>query len=101
MMTTSPAITLIPLNPEDHVAALQAVYTATPAYWAMYNWPSAPATQAEHDLRTAAETPGRTLLGLVRRRQTKEPAASGELIGLLDFRLHWPGQYVVSIGMVM
>jgi len=26
---------------------------------------------------------------------------AGELIGLIDFRLHWPAQQTVSIGMVM
>jgi RimJ/RimL family protein N-acetyltransferase len=98
---SAPVISLIPLTLEDHVAALQGLYAATPGYWAFYNWPSAPPTQAEHDLRAAAETPGRTLLGMVRRRQTKEPTPSGELIGLVDFRLHWPGQQVVYLGMMM
>ncbi|RIK43981.1 MAG: hypothetical protein DCC55_03885 [Chloroflexi bacterium] len=97
---TEPNISLVPLSLEYHVAALQAVYVATPGYWALYNWPSAPPNQAAHDLRAAAETPGRTILGMVRRLQA-EDAAAGELIGLIDFRLHWPGQHVVYIGMVM
>lgn len=96
-----PQISLVPLSLEHHVAALQAVYAATPHYWAHYNWPSAPPNQAAHDLRAAAETPGRTILGMVRRLQAVDAAAGGELIGLIDFRLHWPGQHIAYIGMVM
>lgn len=96
-----PHLSLVPLSLEHHVAALQAVYAATPHYWALYNWPSVPPNQALHDLRAAAETPGRTILGMVRRLQAEDATAGGELIGLVDFRLHWPGQSVVYIGMVM
>jgi RimJ/RimL family protein N-acetyltransferase len=96
-----PHLSLMPLSLEYHTAALQAVYAATPHYWAFYNWPSAPPNQAAHDLRAAAETPGRTILGMVRRLQAEDAAAGGELIGLVDFRLHWPGQFVAYIGMVM
>lgn len=96
-------VSLAPLSPEWHVDALQQVYLATPGYWAMYNLLTAPAGQAENDLRTAAETPGRTIVGIVRRVEEDETvnAAGVELIGLIDFRLHWPNEQVVSIGMVM
>ena len=69
----------------------------------MYNLLTAPAGQAESDLRTAAETPGRTLVGIVRRVEDGEATGAGgvELIGLIDFRLHWPNEQVVSIGMIM
>ncbi|HMN27618.1 MAG TPA: GNAT family N-acetyltransferase [Caldilineaceae bacterium] len=96
----TPTISLLPLSPEHHSAALQGLYQATPGYWALFQWSGAPLTQAEHDLRTAAETPGRTLMGIVRPLPAEEPGGA-ELIGLVDFRLHWPGQYVVYIGRVM
>ena len=110
-MNLPPTISLVPLSLEWHIDALQQVYWATPGYWAMYNFPAVPAGQAEHDLRTATTMPGRTLLGIVQRlavpdqalaaSDTTPPAAHGELIGLLDFRLHWPAEHVVSIGMLM
>lgn len=96
-------ISLVPLSLAWHVDALQQLYRATPAYWAMYSFPTAPAGQAENDLRTAAETPGRTLLGIVQRTadSPEESTGAGELIGLIDLRLHWPDPQVVSLGMVM
>jgi RimJ/RimL family protein N-acetyltransferase len=97
----TPTISLVPLSPEHHIAALQGLYQATPGYWAFYQWPAAPLGQGEHDLRAAAETPGRTLMGIVRPLPADDPAGGAELIGLVDFRLHWPGQYVVHIGKVM
>lgn len=102
-MSTPVTISLAPLSLEWHVDALQQVYRATPGYWAMYNLLTAPAGQAESDLRTAAETPGRTLMGIVRRVEDDQTAgaASVELIGLIDFRLHWPNEQVAAIGMVM
>ncbi len=94
-------LSLLPLSLEHHRAALQGVYAATPAYWDLYNWPSAPPNQAEHDLAAAAETPGRTLLGIARRLDADDPQVGAELIGVIDFRLHWPGQQIASIGMFM
>jgi len=106
-MTLPASVSLVPLSLDWHVDALQQLYRATPDYWAMYNFPAAPTGQAEHDLRTAAETPGRTLLGIVRRvdvtaeevESTTAPAP--ELVGLVDFRLHWPNAQIVYLGMVM
>ena len=94
-------ITLLPLDPALHEAALQAVYAATPGYWALYNLPGCPPDQAAQDLRAAAETQGRYLLGIVQRVVAVDPAAGAELIGLLDFRLYWPEEQVATIGMLM
>jgi RimJ/RimL family protein N-acetyltransferase len=42
------------------------------------------------------------MMGIVCRVEAHEGASAGvELIGLIDFRLHWPNEQVVSIGMVM
>jgi len=115
------SISLVPLSLDLHVAALQELYRATPSYWARYNFPAAPAGQAENDLRTAATMPGRTLMGIVQPLQVplarvaapalpagasseqhdSERGAAGELLGLLDFRLHWPAPRTVYLGMVM
>ena len=95
-------ISLVPLTLDLHVAALQQLYRALPAYWALYNFPAAPAGQAENDLRAAAETPGRSLMGMEQPLSVgATTGAAGELIGLFDFRLHWPAPQTVSIGMVM
>jgi RimJ/RimL family protein N-acetyltransferase len=97
---TSP-ITLLPLSPEYHVDALQAVYRATPGYWQMYNLPSSPAGQAARDLQAATETPGRYLLGIVQRLVADDPTAGAELIGLVDLRLDWPAEQVATLGLIM
>lgn len=94
-------ISLLPLSIELHGAALQAVYAATPGYWQLYNLPSSPANQAERDLRAGVETPGRYMLGIVRRLVADDASAGAELIGLVDFRLDWPEPAVVYLGMVM
>lgn len=105
-MSLPSTISLAPLSIEWHVAALQQVYWATPGYWSLFNFATVPPGQAEHDLRTAAETPGRTLLGIVRRSEAADDLETSlpggvELIGVIDFRLHWPNEQVVSIGMMM
>ncbi len=94
-------ISLLPLDPNLHTAALQSVYAATPGYWALYNLPGCPPDQAAQDLRAAAGTEGRYLLGIVQRVDPDDPAAGAELIGLLDFRLRWPGEQMAYIGMLM
>lgn len=99
-MTPVP-ISLAPLILQHHVQALQALYEAAPGYWTLYEWPNAPAQQAEEDLRAAAATPGRTIMGILRRLQASNAAAGAELIGMIDFRLHWPGDRVVYIGMML
>jgi len=100
-MSVQPTISLIPLSLEWHSDALQQLYWATPGYWAMYNFSTPPAGQADHDLRAAAETPGRTLLGIVRPVEEATDAARGELVGMIDFRLHWPEEGIVYLGLVM
>src|SRR5215203_718949 len=88
--TTAPMISLLPLNSADHAEALQAVYRATPQYWQMYHLPSSPAGQAERDLEAATATPGRTLMGILRRVDEGDPALGVEMVGVIDFRLEWP-----------
>ena len=94
-------ISLLPLSLEYHVAALQTVYAATPSYWQMYNRPNSPADQAERDLRAMAETPGRYLLGIVCRVVADDASAGATLIGIMDFRLHWPAPDEVYVGLLM
>ncbi len=102
-MSLSSTISLVPLSIEWHTDALQQVYWATPGYWEMYNFLAVPAGQAAYDLRAAATMPGRTLLGIVQplAADSAEGSAGSELIGLLDFRLHWPDEQIASIGMMM
>jgi RimJ/RimL family protein N-acetyltransferase len=97
----TPVVSLFPLNLADHVDALQAVYRATPHYWQLYHLPGSPAGQAGRDLAAAAETPGRSLMGIARRVVEDDPAAGVEMVGVVDFRLHWPEPAVVYLGMVM
>lgn len=100
-MKASTPVSLLPLTLELHGAALQALYRATPGYWALYGLDGPSPNQAEHDLRSAAATPGRTLMGIVRRVQADIPDAGAELIGLIDFRQHWPGQSVAYVGLFL
>jgi len=94
-------ISLLPLSLEHHTAALQALYIATPSYWQMYKQATSPPGQAAADLRAVAATPGRAMLGIVRRLVDDDASAGAELIGVLDYRLHWPDEQVVYIGMLM
>lgn len=108
-------ITLLPLSPALHVGALQHLYRATPGYWQLYQHATVPPGQAARDMRNATETPGRYMMGVVQPTATstavalqtngtedaREPDKSGELIGLVDFRLDWPEPSVAYLGMVM
>jgi ribosomal protein S18 acetylase RimI-like enzyme len=118
-------IALMPLSPALHVGALQHLYRATPSYWQRHQYTNVPAGQAANDMRSATETPGRYLMGVVQPSSTSKSTASestvdvdaqpikpdnsdsapgktgGELIGLVDFRLDWPEAGVVYVGMVM
>lgn len=100
---SAPTVSLLPLNATDHAEALQAVYRATPGYWEMYHLPGSPAGQAQRDLEAATATPGRTLMGIVRHLPADEAQgeAGVEMVGMVDFRLHWPDPEVVYLGMVM
>jgi GNAT superfamily N-acetyltransferase len=97
----TPVVSLFPLGPGEHADALQAVYRATPHYWQLYHLPSSPAGQAARDLAAATETPGRSLLGIVRRVVADDAAAGVEMVGVVDFRLHWPSPAVVYVAMIM
>lgn len=97
----STPISLSPLTSADHSQALQEVYANTPGYWHMYNLPSPAADQARRDLKDAAETPDRTLMGIVGRINPLDPQSGGQLIGLLDFRMGWPQPDLAYLGMVM
>jgi RimJ/RimL family protein N-acetyltransferase len=94
-------ISLLPLDAEYHAAALQAVYTATPGYWQMYGLAGPPPDQAQQDLTASNETPGRYLVGIVKRMDEHDVAEGAELIGLVDFRLDWPDEGVATVGMLM
>jgi RimJ/RimL family protein N-acetyltransferase len=97
----TPSISLLPLTAEDHAEALQQVYRMTPGYWQMAGLPGSPAGQAARDLAAAAETPGRHLLGIVRPVESGDPTGGVEMVGVVDFRLHWPQPQTVYIGLVM
>lgn len=94
-------ITLMPLDPTLHVAALQALYAATPGYWHLYKIDAPPPNYAAEELAAAQTEPGRSLLGILRRSDRSDPEAGAELIGLLDFRLHWPEESVAYIGRLL
>ncbi|MBK8045695.1 MAG: GNAT family N-acetyltransferase [Anaerolineales bacterium] len=99
--TLSLSVSLLPLDATVHATALQAVYAATPAYWGLYNLPGAAPDQAIRDLQAAQETPGRFLMGIVQRIDPGNAEAGAELIGMIDFRLQWPAEKTVYIGMIM
>jgi RimJ/RimL family protein N-acetyltransferase len=67
----------------------------------MYHLASSPTGQAQRDLAAAASTPGRTLMGIVRRIDANDPVAGVEMVGMVDFRMHWPDPDVVYVGMIM
>ncbi|NJN81234.1 MAG: GNAT family N-acetyltransferase [Caldilineaceae bacterium] len=80
---------------------MQEVYQATPGYWAMYELTGAPAGQARRDLEAAAATPGRSILGIVRRLVRDEPQAGMEMVGVVDLRLQWPDEQIAYVSMIM
>lgn len=94
-------ISLLPLSSDLHGDALQEVYANAPSYWAMYNLVAVPAGQGLRDLQEAETTPGRTMMGIVKPVTDGNPAAGGEMIGLVDFRLHWPQARMAYIGMIL
>ena len=94
-------ISLIPMDWELHVDALQGLYAVTPGYWALYDLSGCPPGQAALDLQAVKETPGRMMLGIVRRVDAADPEAGAELIGAVDFRLYWPDETTAYIGMLM
>lgn len=95
------AVSLLPLSLEHHVAALQQVYRLTPGYWKMYHLPAAPADQGEQDLKAMEAEPGRYGMGILLPNEPNDPEAGAQLVGVIDFRLHWPGENVAYLGMLM
>jgi len=100
-MTMPVLITLMPLDAELHVDALQAVYAATPSYWQMYKMEDPPPNHAAEQLAAAQEEPSRSLLGILRRVDANDPEAGAELIGVLDFRLQWPEDGAAYVGQLL
>lgn len=94
-------ISLIPLSSEYHTGALQQVYRGARDYWAMYDLAGAPYGQAALDLKAAGETLGRNMMGIVRPVREDDETERVEMIGVIDFRTHWPDENVAYIGMVM
>lgn len=94
-------ISLIPLESDYHVESLQRVYELTPDYWEMYRLLAAPAGQAQRDLQSIQAESGRYGLGILLPNQAGNPAAGATLIGLIDFRLHWPESGLAYVGMLM
>ena len=99
-------ITLIPLIVEhfpidQYAGALQQVYEKSPGYWRMYNLPGAPTGQALRNLHDAAAVEGRTMLGIAQRLDRLDVQAGAALIGVVDFRLHWPSERMAYLGMIM
>jgi GNAT superfamily N-acetyltransferase len=84
----APPLTLRPLSAAD-APALQAVYAAAADYFLRA---SSALPQAAAELQQAAGEEGRFLLGIY---------LSGEMIGLLDLRLAYPGPYDVSVGLIL
>lgn len=96
-----PPVSLIPLEPGIHDEALQRVYELTPSYWDRYGLISAPDGQGQRDLRDIGDDPTRYGLGILLPNQPGNPAAGAQLVGMIDFRLHWPERGVAYVGLIM
>ncbi len=94
-------ITLLPVDAALHTAALQAVYAAAPGYWRLYHLPGAPEDHAARELAAVPTMPGRALLAIVRPLDRNDPAQGAEMIGVLDFRLHWPEEGVAYMALLL
>lgn len=95
------SISLLPLDAPLHADALQRVYELSPAYWAMYHLPQAPAGQSARDLAAIEAEPGRMGLGMLAANEPGKPQAGAQLVGLIDLRLHWPDPDTAYIGIVL
>jgi RimJ/RimL family protein N-acetyltransferase len=98
---TVPYVSLIALDTENHVDALQRVYELTPTFWDLYGLLSAPEGQGERDLKAIDEESGRYGMGILLPNEPGNTDAGAQLVGLIDFRLHWPEQGVCYVGMLM
>ena len=97
----TPSISLLPLDASLHADALQRVYELSPAYWAMYHLAQAPAGQSARDLEAIGAEPGRMGLGIVAANEAGNPEAGAQLVGMIDFRLHWPDPETAYIGILL
>lgn len=87
----APPLTVRPLSPSDG-PALQAVYQASADFFLDRTGAPVDADQAAADLAAAAADEGRYLLGIT---------LHHSMIGVIDLRLASPGQYDVSIGLIL
>jgi RimJ/RimL family protein N-acetyltransferase len=98
-------ISLMPLTQADHVRALTRLYRAVPTYRAERNLTGSPHAQAERDLAAAEATVDRTMLGILRLMDGAEGDERGsqaaELVGVIDFRRHWPEEGIVTVGLIL
>ncbi len=98
-------ISLVPLTQTDHVRALTRLYRTVPNYRAARNLTGSPYAQAERDLAAAEVTADRTMLGIVRLLDGVEGSERGtqtaELVGMVDFRRHWPEEGMVTVGLIL
>lgn len=94
-------ITLIPVDGALHTAALRRRPLAAPSYWRLYHLAGPRADHAVQEIADTQATPGRSLLAIVRPLDRHDPAAGAEMIGVVDFRLHWPETGVAYVAMVM
>jgi RimJ/RimL family protein N-acetyltransferase len=95
-----PQVSLIALDAE-HASALQQVYELTPSFWDLYGLVTAPAGQGERDLKAILEERGRYGMGILLPNEPGNTEAGAQLVGLLDFRLHWPEEGIIYLGMIM
>ncbi len=94
-------VSLTPLTVLDHAELVQQVYLETPSFWRMHGLTAAPEGQALRDLREAEETPGRTIMGIVLRLDEENADSGHELVGIVDFRLHWPQESTGYLGILL
>lgn len=95
------SISLLPLEAALHAEALQRVYELSPSYWTMYHLAQAPEGQAARDLAAIEGEPGRIGLGIACANRPGDPQAGAQLVGLTDFRLHWPDADTAYVGILM
>ena len=67
----------------------------------MYHLAQAPAGQAARDLAAIEDEPGRMGLGIAAANEPGNPQAGAQLVGLIDFRLHWPDPDTAYIGILL
>lgn len=94
-------ITLIPLSAPEHVSLLQAVYEAVPLYWRQFQQPGAAPDQAAQELAAVSATPGRAIMGILHPMGAENSNAELEMIGMVDFRLHYPHEGAATVGLLL